>query len=210
MRKALLLLVLATAGCNNSDNVVIGGVQGSTFTPFIQFDNINSVISGTIQLRNADGSPNGSRAQVVIITDRPAMCDRLAQHPDYFRNPYEAFQAMILFLPATNHLGTFFLLRASAAGTGSELFAFKPTQRDAAIANTGKAAPPFIGAGTDSVGNPTYISLTDWTETTSGQTTGSFYLNYTPPAPLTSNGGFPFSGKFKASGCPTLDGTLLP
>jgi hypothetical protein len=210
MRKASLLLLVAAA-CSNNDNVVLGGVPQSTFTPFIQFDSINSVISGRLSLRDADGNPTGSNAEVVIISDRPRLCQVLAGRPDYFRNPPdEAFQALIIFLPDTDHLGTFFLARPSDAGTTSELIAFNPVQRSAAVSATGQSAPPFQGTIQDAVGNLTYVSLTDFSASAGGESVGSFYLNYLPPSPLTSAGGFPFSGKFRANGCPTLDGTLLP
>jgi len=35
-------------------------------------------------------------------------------------------------------------------------------------------------------------------------------LLYDPPPPLTTNGAFNFSGKFKSTVCTTLEGTQLP
>ena len=46
MRKVAPALLLAAAACGSGDNVVIGSIPESNITPFIAFDNIQSVISG--------------------------------------------------------------------------------------------------------------------------------------------------------------------
>jgi len=58
---------------------------------------------------------------VVIISDQPGLCSRLQLHPDYFRNPPEYYVALILFLPPTDHLGTFEPGRPGDEGTDSEI-----------------------------------------------------------------------------------------
>src|SRR5438128_8225094 len=98
MRKAALALLLLAGGCSNNDNVVYGAIGASTITPFISFENLNSVISGRATLTDADGGVTRT-SEVVIFSDRPALCDHLLQHPDYFRHPPEAYVALILFLP---------------------------------------------------------------------------------------------------------------
>jgi hypothetical protein len=202
---ALALLLAAAAACNSGDNVVVGGIGESSITPLIQFDNINSVISGRARLFDADGGAAGT-SEVVIISDRPQLCDRLKQHPDYFRNPPETYLALILFLPPTNHLGTFLPGRAGDEGTDSEIIGVKDTGTPVPPFETTKPVAPFPAL---QLGG--YIALSDWSEQAGGESKGSFNLLYAAPQALNVPGArFPFYGKFKSSVCPTLDGILLP
>jgi len=206
MRKGgFLLLLLAAAACGNNDNSVFGIINESTISPFISFENINSVIFGRLSLRDAAGNPTSDSAQVVLVTDRSGLCDKLKATPDYFRNPPEAYVALILFLPPTDHLGTFIPGRPGDEGTGSEILGSDPTKRQASVDQTGLAVAPFKAV--DTYG---YIALRDWSESPGGEAVGSFNLLYGPPPPLISTNGFIFGGKFKATYCPTLEGTLLP
>jgi hypothetical protein len=205
MRKAAALAALAfAAACGTGDNVVVGGAQESTLTTYVDFSVLNSVINGRVMLMDANGEPTGTEAEVVLISDRPNLCDRLTQTRDYFRNPQEINRTLILYLPPTDHLGTFLPGRPGDEGTGSEIVAADPAKRQACIDATGKPVAPFP------VVNTGYISLRDWSESPGGESAGTFNLLYAPPPPLTSTNGFPFYGKFKATYCPTLNGTLLP
>src|SRR6266478_1380852 len=190
MRKAAPALLLAAVACGSGDNVVIGSAGESNITPFIAFDNIQSVISGRARLFDQAGNPSGS-SEVVIISNQPGLCSRLQLHPDYFRNPTEYYLALILFLPPTDHLGTYEPGRPGDEGTASELIGVK---------QLGQVAPfQALNLG--------YIALRDWSEQPGGEAVGSFNLLYSAPQPLV--GSFPFYGKFKSTACPTLDGTLL-
>ncbi|HTO97629.1 MAG TPA: hypothetical protein VMK66_11340 [Myxococcales bacterium] len=205
MGKALTpLLLLLGAACSNSDNAIFGAIPPSDITPPIEWDDIGSSISGRVGLSDAAGNPLGIDAQVVIMTDRPGLCAKLQQQPDYFRNPTEAYLALILFLPANDHLGTFLPGRGGDEGTGSEIIGSDPSRWQPSIDATGGPLAPFraVDAG--------YITLSDWTETTEGETRGTFSLVYAVPPPLVSVQGFVFSGKFKASGCPGMNAALLP
>src|SRR6266850_3855636 len=202
MRKVAPALLLVAAACGTGDNVVIGSVGESSITPLIVFDNIQSVISGRARLFDASGTPTGSSAEVVIISDQPGLCSRLQLHPDYFRNPPEFYLVAILFLPATDHLGTFIPGRPGDEGTASEIIGVKQLGQVAPF----KAASPFPDQPPSAyIG---YIALRDWSEQPGGEAVGSFNLLYSAPPPV--SGGFPFYGKFKSTACPTLDGTLLP
>jgi len=204
MRKAALAAALAvTAACGTGDNVVVGGIGESTLTPYIDFSVVNSVISGRVALTGSNGEPMGD-AEVVLISDRPNLCDKLTQQRDYFRNPTELSRTLILYMPATDHLGTFLPGRPGDEGTASEIVGADPSKKQACIDATGKAVAPFPNVNTG------YISLRDWSESAGGEAAGTFNLLYAPPPPLTSNEGFPFYGKFKSSVCTTLNGTLLP
>jgi hypothetical protein len=206
MRKAVLaaLFLTLTAACGNGDNVVIGGISESDITPFIDFSEVNSVISGKVALMDANGEPLGSDAEVVLMSDRPNLCQKLTDQRDYLRTAKETYRTLILYLPATDHLGTFLPGRPGDEGTRSEIVGGDPAKVAACVAATTKPVAPFTTVNTG------YISLRDWTEAAGGESSGSFNLLYAPPPPLTSNGGFPFYGKFKASVCTTLNGTLLP
>lgn len=204
MRKAGLLLLVMAAACGNSDNLVVGVIGESTITPFIQLGDVNSSISGRISLRDAEGNPTGTFSEVVIMSDRPGLCDRLKQHPDYFRKPPETYLALILFLPGDNRLGTFIPGRLpSDQGTTSEIIGVK----DITLPVT-----PFPAL--DITQSPAtflpYITLRDWSDSPGGAAVGSFSLVYGPPPELAGPYLFPFYGKFKTAVCPTLDGTLLP
>jgi len=208
MRKLAPLVLVCAAACGPGDNVVVGGIGESTVTPVIEFDNIQSVINGRARLFDADGVAVGS-SQVVIISDKPGLCDRLSQHRDYFRNPPETYLALILFLPPTDHLGTFIPGRIGDEGTSSEIIGVKDTGTPVPPFTTTKPVAPFPVLDLSG-----YISLKDWSEQAGGEASGSFYLAYNIPKVLqgtnTITNGFLFSGKFKSSVCPTLDGTLLP
>jgi hypothetical protein len=140
----------------------------------------------------------------------------LKQHPDYFRKAPEDYIALILFYPPTNHLGYFVPGRPGDEGTDSEIIGVKqskdpnnPTQLIRVVAPfklprnpTSPDAPRFIDGA--------YMTLGDWSEGPGGGATGVFNLLYASPPQVNVNAVFPFSGKFKADACPTLDGTLLP
>jgi hypothetical protein len=89
----------------------------------VVFDTIDSAISGTVQLYDPNGNPTVQSA-VVIISDRPGLCDALKANPSYFREPAEAFEALILFMPP-GILGTFVIGRGGDAdnATSSEIIA---------------------------------------------------------------------------------------
>jgi hypothetical protein len=140
---ALALAAFNTA-CSNPDNVVIGGISPGPQTPLVLFDNINSAISGLATLSDEDGNPTVQSA-VVIISDRPQLCDLLKANPAYFRQPPEAMEAMIFFMPP-GFLGTFVIGRGGDAdnATSSEIIA-------TGGAVLGKVSKGLTNAGTGSI-----------------------------------------------------------
>jgi len=189
--KKLVPALLFAAACGSQDNIVLGGVAPGPSTPLVLFDTINSSISGTVKLTDPTGNVTGT-AGAIIISDKPGLCGVLAQNPNYFRKPPEAYLALIMFTP-TGYLGTFILGRGGVdQGAGSEI-----------VATTGPqtAVTPFVAI------NNGYIALTNWSDTTSGFASGSFDLAYTQQ---TLTGAYEFSGRFKTTVCPALIGVLLP
>jgi hypothetical protein len=202
--------LVCAASCGTGDNVVVGGIPETTITPIIEFSDIQSVISGRVRLFDTDGVTVTGTAQVVIISDRPQLCDRLKAHPDYFRNPPETYLALILFYPPTDHLGTFIPGRTGDEGTGSEIIGIKDTGQPVPPFTTTKPVAPWPVLNLSG-----YLTLRDWSEESGGEADGTFILSYGLPEALLGTynppaNGIPFSGKFKSSVCTTLDGTLLP
>jgi len=213
MYRAGVVLLLAAAACGQDDNVVVGGINSTSITPTIVFDNIQSVISGRVHLFDNKGVATGALAQVVIISDRPGLCNRLQQNHDYFRNPPEDYLALLLFLPANNHLGKFLPGRAGDEGTFSEVIGVKQVANASPPPDFTRPVAPFTSITTNDClffGQLCYIGLTDWSEEAGGEAVGNFNLFYAPPPQLTASTTIPFGGKFKSSVCTTLDGTLLP
>jgi hypothetical protein len=218
MRTVGVALLLVATGCGSSDNLVVGFIGDSPITPFIQFDNIGSVINGNAHLFDSSGAPTGNTAEVVIISDVPGLCDRLRDHPDYFRNPPEDYRVLILFYPGTDHLGTFIPGRAGDEGTDSEIIGVKQSPDPNNPQNQIRVVAPFIPprSSTDLTQpapvNGPYMTLSDWSPGAGGGSAGTFNLIYIAPPQLNvaSTTVFQFTGRFRSAACPTLDGTLLP
>lgn len=188
MRKAVLALVLLGSACTNNDNLILGGIGASTQTPEIVFDTVNSAISGNVTLSDANGNPV-TPVLAIILSDRPGLCDKLKDHPDYFRKPPEPFLALILFIPP-DKFGTFLPGRAGDEGTGSEIIG---------VSDISRKVLPFTAVDTG------FIAIAP-----EAGTTGSFNLLYGAAPELNANTGFPFQGRFKAAACPNMGSVLLP
>lgn len=201
MQRTFAALLLAASACGNSDNVIIGGAAGGATTPDVLFDSIGSSIHGTATLSDPDGNPQGAPVVVVIMSNQPNLCARLKAKPDYFRKPTEAYEALILFVPADNpcqpgagiRLGTFFVGRLCDQGTDAEIVAVSGPQE----------VTPFLAVP----GSGSYVALTNW-PANNGNATGSFNVLFDDP--YGSSLPDQFYGRFKTTPCPTLEGTLLP
>jgi hypothetical protein len=190
MIRPLAALLFLAAACGNTDNAIVGGLAGGATTPEIYFDSIGSSIHGTVTLSDANGNPVGDPMAVVIMSNRSNLCSRLQAKRDYFRNPTEVYEALILIV-RSGYLGMFIVGRNSDPGTAAEIVAVR-----------GPQTPTPLHAITSS-----YISITNW-PSGAGQATGSF--NLLMDDPYGTGTPHPFYGRFKTNYCPTLDGTLLP
>ena len=202
MQRPFLALLLLAAACGNSDNVILGSLPPGANTPDVFFDSLGSSIHGLATLRDAAGNPTAAKAAVVIMSDRPNLCDRLKATPDYFRNAPEPYEALIMMVPvgqttagcpaATGvRLGTFVVGRQCDEGTQAEVVAVGSAQ----------ATTPFSAV------IASYVALTDWPDG-DGNSTGSFNLGFSDP----SGTGiiYSLSGRFKTNLCSAIEGTLLP
>ena len=186
--------LVCLAACGQSDNLIVGGVSAGETTPEILFDNIGSSIHGVATMRDQGGNPVGGPMSVVIMSDKPNLCSRLKATPGYFRNPPEAYEALIL-ITRKDYVGTFIVGRPSDPGTAGEI-----------VGATGPLPPdqqttPFHAL------DGSYIAVTEWSDT-GGNAMGSFNMLFDDP--YGTGTGHQFYGKFKTSFCPTLEGTLLP
>jgi hypothetical protein len=188
--RPLAALVLCAAACGSSDNAIVGGLAAGATTPVVVFDPIGSSIHGVATVRDAGGNPVGSPLAVVIMSDRSDLCSRLRVKPDYFRNPPEAYEALIM-TARLGYVGVFIVGRESDPGTSAEI-----------VAVSGPQTPtPFHAV------NSSQIGITTW-PSNGGNATGNFNLLFDDP--YGTGVGHPFYGKFKTNFCPTLEGTLLP
>jgi hypothetical protein len=185
----LTALLLCAAACGNPDNLVIGGISATATIPVALIDSVRSAISGIATRTDQSG-----QRQVVILSNTAKLCDQLGAHTDYFRNPPEAYVAIIFYLPL-DRLGTFYIRRpGDPPGTDGEIVA----------ASTGIAPSPYFALGLDQ-GLSSYVILTD-VSPSGGNAVGSFDLIF----PDKVGSIHEFYGRFKVGSCPALQNVLLP
>jgi hypothetical protein len=199
----VLALLIVTAACGSQNNVVAGNAPGGVDAasqvawPFIEIDQVNSSFGNEVALFDAAGNPTGARAWVVIMADRPGLCEAAIADRAIFRKSPVAYQAVILFLPV-GRLGTFVPGRPGDEGTAAEMIGTAGAPAGAAPAITA----PFNSVASNQL--PNFLSLTDWEN---GASRGNFNIFFADP---NNRNFYPFEGQFQASACPGLDGTLLP
>jgi hypothetical protein len=188
----LTALLLCAAACGNPDNLVIGGISASGNIPVATIDTVRSAISGIATVSDRQTGAKGGQRTVVVLSNAPKLCDQLAAHPDYFRNPPEDYAALVFFLPL-DRVGTFFIGRDQ--------------NTDAEIVAGAKGTPttPYSALGTSQGIGSSYIALTD-VSGNGGNARGSFSLYFVDRA----NGLHNFYGRFKTGTCSALENALLP
>jgi hypothetical protein len=187
----LTALLLCAAACGNPDNLVIGGMNASGNIPVAVIDTVRSAISGIATVSDRQTGAKGGQRTVVVLSNAPKLCDQLAAHPDYFRNPPEDYVALVMLLPL-DKLGLFYIGREPE--TAAELIA----------AAKGIAPTPYPGLGLNQ-NITSSISLTD-VSGNGGNARGSFSLYFVDRA----NGLHNFYGRFKTGTCSALENALLP
>ena len=195
MLRRSALLLCAAAACGQSDTYVSGGFAAGTGVPVVFFQDVKSAISGEVILSDASGQPSGGKLSAVVISTAPDLCNKIKAHPDYFRNPSEAFVSLALYAPLDKSR-TFYVGRAIDNGTNAEAFTTSgPT-------DAGPASAPltfFAVSGSN-------VSLSDFTLREPGSASGGFDAVFADPGGLLHE----LYGRFKASTCDGFDHVLLP
>ncbi len=182
-----LALLAALAGCGSEDNLVVSGLPGVTISP------VRSSISTRSTFTDANG---GQHLQwVIAMTDVSDLCTKVTAHPDYFQNPMENFDAILLWVPPGN-IGTFFV---GQNFSGSEvnvevLFGVGPAG----------GATPRVLRFPGVAGFGANIGLSQFDVGPGGEATGNFDILVSDPNARE------MIGKFKATYCAGAEQAQLP
>jgi len=184
-----LALLAALAGCRSDDSSVLSGLPGVTISP------VRSSISTRATFTDTNG---GQHPQwVIAMTDVPDLCAKVTAHPDYFRNPMESFDAILVWVPPGN-IGTFFVGQNFG---GSEV-------NDEVLVGVGPAggAMPRVVRFPGVAGLGANIGLTQFDAAPGGEAQGNFDVL------VADLNGIPreLIGKFKATYCAGAEQVQLP
>jgi hypothetical protein len=189
MRIAALAFVVAAfalSGCGNPDNLVLGGFNGAIITE------VHSAIHGNGKVQTTPGAAPVD-ASIIILSDSSGLCDKLQQHPDFFRTSYEVSSSLLLFVPQEK-IGSFqpgndnasaeMIVGQSPPGT--------PTPKPPAA----YPAASFLGL----------ISVSEINSSPGGEAKGNFDIVLVDP----QQGGHEFTGHYQTGACAALSQVLLP
>jgi len=95
----LVTLSVGLYGCGPPDSIVYGAFTGAIIPE------VRSAIHGSAQI-NVQGSTTKVPMSVVLLSDTPGLCDKLAQHPDFFQTSYGVATTLVLVFPQ-DQLGAF-------------------------------------------------------------------------------------------------------
>ena len=184
-----LALLAALAGCGSEDNFVVSGLPGVTISP------VRSSISTSATFTDSNGAQQPQ--WVIAMTDVPDLCAKVTAHPDYFRNPIESFDAILVWVPPGN-IGTFFVGQSFG---GSEV-------NDEVLFGVGPAggAMPHVVRFPGVAGLGANIGLSQFDAVPGGEAKGDFDVL------VADLNGIPreLIGKFKATYCASAEQVQLP
>jgi hypothetical protein len=189
MRIAVLTFVVAAiplTGCGNPDNLVLGGFNGAIITE------VHSAIHGNAKVQvNPTTAPID--ASVIILSDSKGLCDKLQQHPDFFRTSYEVSTSLLMFVPKDT-IGSF---QPGSDNAAAEMIVGQsppgtPTPKSPAA----YPAESFIGL----------ITLSEFNSSQGGEAKGNFDILLVDA----QGGGNEFTGHFKTGTCAALSQVVLP
>jgi len=170
--------------CHNPDTTVYGGIAGPTGVPNAFIYDVGSAIAGTGTVKDSAGKP--TTATIIVITDRQNLCTSIANRPDYFTNPPEAFVALIMITPP-DRLGSFTV----GAQGGSNAFLL-------ATAGPGNSIVTYpAGAG--------QTNVTSFEANPGGEGRGNFFFLFADAAGF----GHQISGKYKTVTCAALANAIF-
>jgi hypothetical protein len=186
MRIARILVILAVAiyGCGPPDSIVYGAFTGAIIPE------VRSAIHGNAQVTVQNAKTPMS---VVLLSDTAGLCDKLAQHPDFFQTSYGVATTMVLIVPPDT------------------LGSFAPGVNNAVAEITVDLPLPDGGATNQVIGFPAIpqqgiISISQLNSGSGGEAKGSFDVAILDA----QGGGHEFFGNFKSKFCPSIAGVTLP
>jgi hypothetical protein len=189
MRIAVLLFVVAAvalSGCGNPDNLVLGGFNGAIITE------VHSAIHGNAKVQT---SPSAAPidTSVIILSDSKGLCDKLQQHPDFFRTSYEVSTALLMFVPKDT------------------IGSFQPGSDNAAAEMVVGQSPPGAATPKPPIPYPAesflgIMSVSEFNSSPGGEAKGTFDIILVDA----QGGGNEFTGHFQTGTCPALSQVILP
>jgi hypothetical protein len=187
MRIATILVTLAVAlyGCGPPDSIVFGAFNGAIITE------VRSAIHGNAQVEIAPNTK--ALMSVVLLSDTPGLCDKLGQHPDFFRTSYGVTTTMLLFIPADT-LGSF---APGVNNANAEIVVDLPLP-DGGTTNNAIGFPALPQQG--------IISVSQLNTGNGGEAKGSFNIAIIGSDQLAHA----FFGNFKSKFCANLANVILP
>src|SRR5436853_2807507 len=105
MRIAALLVCIAAVACGNPDNLVVGGFNDTANSGVI-ISTVRSAIHGDASVKLRSGET--VQLSVIAMSDSPNLCDKVAQHVDFFQTPSETSTTLLMFTPH-GMIGDFFI-----------------------------------------------------------------------------------------------------
>jgi hypothetical protein len=183
-----LAAFLLAAACSSEENTVLSGYPPIIISP------VRSSISAQMIFRDSTGM---HQQWVVAMSDTPDLCTKITQHPDYFHNPIENFDAVILWMP-TGNLGTYIEgQNVGGSVAGCEVIGGAVTTDGGPPATL--TLGQFLGIGGT-------ISVTQFNVGAGGEARGRFDIAVTDPA------GNPreFVGTYKATYCTGMESAQIP
>lgn len=187
MRIARILVILAVAlcGCGQPDSIVFGAFNGAIITE------VRSAIHGSAQVQVP---PNPKiPVSVILLSDAPDLCDKLAQHPDFFRTSYGVTTTLLLFIPQDS-LGSF---APGQNNADAEIVVDLPLP-DGGTTNSAIGFP--------SIPNQGIMSVSQLNTGNGGEAKGSFDILVGGPDGLAHE----FFGHFKSKFCASTANALFP
>jgi hypothetical protein len=187
MRIARILVILAVAlcGCGTPDSVVFGAFNGAIITE------VRSAIHGSAQVQVPQSA--NIPVSVILLSDTPNLCDKLAQHPDFFRTSFGAATTLLLFIPQDT-LGSF---APGQNNADAEMVLDLPLP-DGGTTNSAIGFPAIPGQG--------IMSVSQLNTGNGGEAKGSFDILIGATDGLAHE----FVGHFKSKFCAATANALFP